>query len=255
MTTKTKRWLITLGGLLLVVGLLGGIKAGQIVTMVRANEAFSPPPESVAAAKVQAESWEESQSAIGTLVAFRAVTVSAELTGLVRQIGFESGAAVKKGAMMVKLDTSTEEAQLASARAEAALAKVNLERAQQLRAGEANAPADLDAAQARAKQAAAAVARLEATIAKKTIRAPFDGRVAIRQVELGQVVSPGAAIASLQSVTPIHAEFSLPQQALAHLAVGQRVHLHADPFPGAQWDGEITTINPEVDVATRNVRV
>src|SRR5574340_1012786 len=148
MTIKAKRWLITLGGLLLVVGLLGGIKVGQIVTMVRANEAFTPPPETVAAAKVQEESWEESQSAIGTLVAFRAVTVSAELPGMVRQIGFESGATVKRGAMMVKLDTSTEEAQLASARAEAALAKVNLERAQQLRAGEANAPADLDAAQA-----------------------------------------------------------------------------------------------------------
>src|SRR5262249_1994533 len=96
---------------------------------------------------------------------------------------------------------------------------------------------------------------LRATIAKKTIRAPFDGRIAIRQVELGQSVSPGTPIASLQSVTPIYAEFSLPQQALSELKLGQKVHLPTDIFPGASWDGVISTINSEVDVATRNVRV
>ncbi len=255
MTTKTRRWLLTTVGLVLVVGLLGGIKAGQIFTMVKAGASFAPPPESVATAKVEQVRWQGSRSAIGTLVAVRAVTLSAELTGKVQQIQFESGTSVRKGDLLVRLDTSAEQAQLASARADAALARANLERAKSLRAGEANSVADLDAARARAEQAEAAVANLQATIAKKMIRAPFDGRIAIRQVELGQVLAPGTPIASLQSVTPIHAEFSLPQQALAQLKEGQRVHVQTDAFPGATWDGEITTINPEVDVATRNVRV
>jgi membrane fusion protein (multidrug efflux system) len=132
---------------------------------------------------------------------------------------------------------------------------VNLERALTLRRNESNTPADLDAAEARAKQANAAVAALQATIAKKTLRAPFDGRISIRQVELGQVVAPGTPVASLQSVSPIHAEFWLPQQALADVRAGQQARVHTDAFPGASWTGEITTVNTEVDVATRNVRV
>jgi membrane fusion protein (multidrug efflux system) len=155
----------------------------------------------------------------------------------------------------VKLDTSAEEAQLAAAVADASLARLNLERARELRRGEANAPADLDAADARAKQADAVVRNLQATISKKTIRAPFDGRIGVRQVELGQVVSPGSPIASLQSVNPIRAEFWMPQQALADVAVGQRARLRTDTFPEAAWDGEITMVSPEVDAATRNVRV
>jgi membrane fusion protein (multidrug efflux system) len=214
-----------------------------------------PPPEAVSAAKVQEVEWERTKAAIGSLVAAQAVTVGTELPGTVREIGFESGATVKRGALLVKLDTSAEQAQLAAAVADASLAKLTLERARKLRAGEVNAQADLDAAEARAKQADAVVAQLRATIAKKTIRAPFDGRVAIRQVELGQVVSPGAAIASLQAVSPIHADFWLPQQALSDLKPGERVQIRTDIFPDARWEGAITTINPEVDVATRNVRV
>jgi membrane fusion protein (multidrug efflux system) len=99
------------------------------------------------------------------------------------------------------------------------------------------------------------VAALEATIAKKTLRAPFDGRISIRQVELGQVVAPGTPIASLQSVSPIHAEFCVPQQALAEVRPGQDARLRTDAFPDAEWVGVVTTVNPEVDVATRNVRV
>ncbi len=250
-----KRWLVTLLGLFLAIGLLGGIKAGQIGTMIKAGKSQVPPPEAVTTAKVEQVTWQGTRAAIGTLVAVRGVSLSAELAGSVREIGFEAGSTVKRGSILVKLDTSTEEAQLASALAEASLAKVNLERARSLREGGANAPADLDVAAARAKQAAATVATLRATIAKKTIRAPFDGRIAIRQVELGQVLAPGAPIASLQSVSPIHAEFWVPQQALADLKNGQRVRLRTDIFRDARWDGEITTINPEVDVATRNVRV
>ena len=99
------------------------------------------------------------------------------------------------------------------------------------------------------------MAQLQATIAKKTIRAPFDGRVSIRQVELGQVLSPGTAIASLVSITPIFADFYLPQQALADLQPGMQARLQTDVFPGSAWDGVVSTVNSEVDVATRNVRV
>ena len=249
------RWIVLVVGILLVVGVLAGVKAGQIVTMVRAGEAFAPPPESITAAKVAAAEWEATRSAVGSLVAVRGVTLGSEVAGTVREIGFESGTLVKRGAVLVKLDTSAEEAQLASASADEALAKITLQRARQLRAYEANAKADLDAAEARAKQTSGVVGNLRALIAKKTIRAPFDGRIAIRQVELGQVVSVGTPVASLQSVTPIHADFWLPQQVLAELAAGQRVRLQTDAFRGATWEGEVSTVNPEVDPATRNVRI
>ena len=130
-----------------------------------------------------------------------------------------------------------------------------LERNQSLRKQEVNTQAELEAAQARDKQTRAAVVNLQAIINKKIIRAPFDGRAGIRAVELGQVVSPGTPIVSLQTVSPIYAEFQLPQQALADVKLGQKVTLKVDVFPGKSWEGTVTTINPEVDPATRNVRM
>jgi len=254
MKTKTKLWIAVVLGLFVLVGALGGVKAAQIGSMIGAGKSFVPPPEAVSTAKVEAAEWQPSRSAIGSLVAVRGVTVSAELPGLVREIAFDSGSWVKRGALMVRLDTSTEEAQLGAAQADAQLARLNLDRARSLREGGANTPADLDGAEARMKQADAAVATLQATIAKKNIRAPFDGRVSIRQVELGQVVGPGTPIASVQSVDPIYAEFSLPQQSLAEVKVGQAARMRTDTFVNAAWDGQITTINSEVDAATRNVR-
>ncbi len=255
MKSKTKQRIIVIAGLLAVVAVLVGVKAGQIVTMVRAGESFVPPPESVTTGRVEPAQWEATRAAIGSLVAVRGVTLGSELTGIVREITFESGTSVKRGAVLVKLDTSAEEAQLAAAVADASLAKVNLERTRKLREGEAIAQADLDAAEARAKQTDATAANLRATIAKKTIRAPFDGRISIRQVELGQILSPGTPIASLQTVDPIYADFWLPQQALAELKLGQHAQMRTDAYPGAGWEGDITTINPEVDPSTRNVRV
>ncbi len=250
-----KKWVGFTVGAIVVVAALVGAKAGQIVSMVRASESFVPPPESVTTAPVERASWAKSTQAIGSLVALQGVVVAAELPGTVRTIAFEEGTHVKKGAVLVQLDTSAERAQLRAALAEASLARLSHERARKLRRGEANAQADLDAARARAEQADAAVANLRATIAKKTLRAPFDGRIAIRQVEVGQFVSPGTPIASLQSVSPIRADFWLPQQALSSVALGQRAVIRTDTFPDRKWNGEITTINPEVDPATRNVRV
>jgi membrane fusion protein, multidrug efflux system len=254
-TKKRGVWLLAIGAVVAVIAVLAGIKVQQIRAMINAGKSFAPPPESVTSAKVEAVLWQESRSAVGTLVAVRAVTVASELPGQVNQIGFESGALVRRGDMLVKLDTSIEEAQLAAAEADAALAKTSVKRARVLREGNSNTPAELDAAEARAAQTTASAAVLRATIAKKTIRAPFDGRISIRQVELGQVLAAGTAIASLQSISPVHAEFYLPQQALADLHAGLHARLHTDVFPQLSWDGLVTTVNPEVDVSTRNVRV
>jgi membrane fusion protein (multidrug efflux system) len=255
MKVRSKQWLSAVLGLLVVVGALVGIKAGQIGLMIASGKTFSPPPESVTSALVQAAEWQPSQPATGSVVAVHGVTLGAELPGTVREIDFDSGDSVRRGAVLVRLDTSTEEAQLVAARADATLARLALERSRSLRQGDVNTPADLEAAEARGAQAGAAVAGLEAAIAKKTIRAPFDGRIAIRQVEVGQVVTPGTPVASLQSVDPTFVDFWLPQQALASLKVGQQVRLRTDTYPGATWDGRLATINPEIDAATRNVRL
>ena len=255
MKSKAKVWMVSIVGIIVVLVSLVGIKVGQIRAMIRAGESFVPPPEAVTSAKVEAISWQSRRSAIGTIVAVHDAVLGAEFPGLIREVAFASGTTVKRGAAMVRLDTTNEEAQLASAQADLELAQATLERARALRKGEANTPAELEVAEARAKQTRAVVASIQATIAKKTIRAPFDGRVAMKQVERGQVVSPGTPLATLQSVDPIYAEFWLPQQALADLKVGQVATMRVDSFPGKTWQGAVSTVNSEVDSATRNIRV
>jgi membrane fusion protein, multidrug efflux system len=252
---RAKVWIIAIVAVLAVIAFLAGTKGAQIGALIGSQKTFKIPPESVTTTKVDKTSWLASREAVGTLVAVRAVTVASEVAGQVKQINFDSGADVKKGDLLVKLDTSVEEAQLASAEADLKLAEVTNKRQQTLRRTGANTPSDVDTAESRVASTLASAAQLRATIAKKTIRAPFDGRLAIRQVELGQVLSPGTLIASLQSVTPIHAEFWLPQQVLSDLHVNMHAEMTTDVFPGKKWTGVITTINPEVDISTRNVRV
>jgi membrane fusion protein (multidrug efflux system) len=255
MKAKGKVWIAAIIGLVVVVFALVGIKVGQIRAMIQAGRSFVPPPESVTSVKVAAATWQSRRAAIGTLIAVHDVTLGAELPGLIREVDFDSGRTVKRGAVLVRLDTTNEEAQLAAAVADAQLAKTTLDRAHALRKGGANTQVELEAAEARAKQTQAIVANIQATITKKTIRAPFDGRVAMKQVERGQVVSPGSPIATLQSIDPIYAEFSLPQQALADLKTGQVASMRVDSYPGKKWQGAISTVNSEVDPVTRNVRV
>jgi len=252
---RRRVWVFAVAALVGVVLVLAGVKVAQIRSMINAGKSFAPPPESVTAVKVEATQWEAARAAVGTLVAVRGVTVSSEVTGLVRRIGFDSGAFIRRGDVLVELDTSTEEAQLAAAKADAELARATLERTRSLRQSDYTSAADLDTANARAKQTTANVATLQATIAKKTIRAPFDGRVAIRQVELGQVLAPGTPVASLQSIHPIHADFWLPQQALSEVKPGMLARMRTDVFPQQSWEGLVTAVNSEVDVSTRNVRV
>ncbi len=255
MTTKRKMWTAVIVGLIISVAGLGGVKALQIGTMIKAGKSFAPPPEAVTTAQAEATQWQASHPAIGSLVAIHSVVIGSELPGTVREIFFDSGGVARSGAVLVKLDPSVEEAQLAAAVADATLARQGLDRARRLRKSDYTTAADIDAQESRFKQAEAAVAALRATIAKKTIRAPFDGRLGIRQVELGQVLSPGTPLVSLQSIDPIYAEFYLPQQTLSDLHRGMPTRLSTDAFPGKDWQGEISTVNPEVDLATRNVRV
>jgi membrane fusion protein (multidrug efflux system) len=255
MGIKRVRWWVGALGLLVVLVALGGVKAAQIGAMVKQGKTFKPPPESVTAATVTAQDWPAERSTVGTLVAIRGVTLSSELSGSVREIQFENGTFVQQGDVLVHLDTSTEEAQLQGALADAKLSKQNLVREKEMKAGRAVPQAEVDAAEAKVVQSDSAVANLRALIAKKILRAPFSGRVAIRQVELGQVVNAGAPVVSLQTIDPIYIELSLPQQAMEDLAVGQKAQVTLDVFPGHSWVGKVTTVNPEVDVSSRSVRV
>jgi len=168
--------------------------------------------------------------------------IVARVPGFIEERNFTEGQQVKKGDLLVQLDASAEEAQLASAKAGAELAAINLKRAQDLRTQNSNSQSDLDYAEAQAKQTEAAVANLESAVAKKTITAPFDGRIGIRTVNLGQYLPAGTAIVSLQSLDPIYADFSLPQQQLVDLTAGLTVHVTSDALPGQIIDGKITAL-------------
>jgi membrane fusion protein, multidrug efflux system len=241
--------------LVAVLGPLALVRGLQIRAMMAAGQNAGMPPQTVTATQVTAENWENSISATGSLAAVRGVTVGAELGGKVVKIAFESGATVNAGDVLVELDTTTEQAQLRAAEATAALAKANLERARELRQSSTNSPAELDAADAQAKQAAAQADNIRAAIAKKTVRAPFSGRLGLRLVNLGQILKEGEPITSLQTLDPIYVNFSLPQQKLSNISTDQTVRMKVDAAPGEIFEGKITAISPEVDTATRNVRV
>jgi membrane fusion protein (multidrug efflux system) len=253
MNTKTKKLVYTIVGLLVLGGGLAGIKYWQIQKMIHAPRGF--PPGTVTTSQAREELWAPALNAVGSLAAVQGTTLSNELAGTVTKIAFESGAHVKKGDLLVQLDTSAEEAQLASAQAGAELADINLKRAQDLREQNSNSQSDLDSAEAQAKQAKASVANLESAVAKKTITAPFDGRIGIRTVNLGQYLPAGTAIVSLQSLDPIYVDFALPQQQLAGLTPGLTVEVTTDALPGQTIEGKITAIDPQVDSATRNLQI
>ena len=244
---------------LLIVAVFAGplaiVRFFQVRAMQAAQEHAFMPPTVVTASPVAPQSWENTLDATGTVEAVQGVTVAAEVAGKVVRIDFEPGAHVKANDLLVQLDTSIEEAQLQAAQATAALAKANLARAKELRESNTNSPAELDAADAQAKQAAAQVENIRAVIAKKSIRAPFAGQLGLRQVNLGQILREGDPITSLQTLSPIYVDFSLPQQQLSSVAVGQTVRVQIDAAPGQAFEGKINAINPEVDPVTRAVRV
>jgi len=250
-----KKLFFTAGGLVLLVGVLAGIKVLQFQTMFAAGAAMVPPPEPVTTAAVSEETWAPTIDAVGSLAAVQGVTVAAELDGKVVKIAFEPGSTAQAGELLVQQDTSTEEAQLRAAEASVDLARISLTRAHELLAQKTISQSELDTADAQYKQATAQADNIRAAIAKKTIRAPFTGRLGLRLVNLGQMLRAGDAIASLQTLDPIYVNFSLPQQQLARIDAGATVRVTTDAAPGQVFEGRVTAINPDIDTSTRNVRV
>ena len=250
-----KRILFTVLVLLIVIAVLAGVKALQIQAMVEQGKKAFIPPDTVTTFAVRVESWETSLSAVGSLTAVQGVTVAAELAAKVTEIAFEPGARVSKGDLLIRQDTSVEEAQLPGAEAQVALAESVLARDVEMLKDKIVSQADYDAAVAARQQAIAQVSTLRATIAKKTIRAPFGGRLGIRQVNLGQTLREGDPIVTLQTLDPIYVNFALPQQELARLRTGLPVRVTSDAMPGMAINGRITTVNPLVDAETRNIQL
>lgn len=250
-----KRIIITLIGIIVLIGGLAGIKYLQIERMTAYGDNFMPPPEIVTTAIAKNDSWESLLTAVGSLEAVQGVVVTAELTGKVVHIAFEPGTRVKAGDLLVQQDTSVESAQLRAAEAALTLAKINFERTKKLVANKTVSQSDFDNADAQLKEAVAQADNIRAVIGKKTIRAPFAGRLGIRQVNLGQTLNEGDEIVSLQSLDPVYVNFLLPQQRLAQVYPGLAIRLTTDAFPGQVISGKTTTINPQVDAATRNIRI
>src|SRR5512136_1456797 len=250
-----KRIIFAILGLVIVIAILAGIKFLQIRAMIDQGKKFVPPPETVTTATVKADSWENALTAVGTLTAVQGVNVSAELSGKVVKIAFESGTTVKKGALLISQDTSSEEAQLPGLEAQVTLTRTVLDRNAKMLAKKIISQSDYDTALANYDQARAQVANVRATIAKKTIRAPFSGRLGIRQVNLGQMLREGDPIVTLQSLDPIYVNFSLPQQELSKLHPGLPVRVTCDALPDVTVEGRVTAMNPLVDADTRNIQV
>jgi membrane fusion protein (multidrug efflux system) len=250
-----KRIIFAILGLVIIIAILAGIKFLQIRAMIDQGKKFVPPPETVTTAVVRADSWENALTAVGTLTAVQGVTVSAELSAKVVKIDFESGTTVKKGALLVSQDISSEEAQLPGAEAQVKLTKTILDRDARMLEKKIISESEYDTAVANYDQARAQVASIRATIAKKTIRAPFSGRLGIRQVNLGQILREGDPIVTLQALDPIYADFTLPQQQISLLHTGLAVRISSDSLPGVTIEGRVKAINPLIDADTRNVKV
>ena len=250
-----KKLTLAIVGLVLVVGAIVYAKLGQFSAMGDAAASMAMPPETVTAVVANSAQWEQVISATATVSAVQGVTVSAEVSGRVSRIAFESGAMVAAGEVLLQLDTASEDAQLASAASAAALAQADLVRVRKLGKRDLASEDAVDRAEAQVKDTVAQVGMTRALIAKKTVRAPFAGRLGLRLVNLGQILGEGDPIVALQTLDPVHVDFSVPQRQLAQLHQGMQVRVTADAAPGQTFSGEIIAVSPEVDPATRNVRV
>ncbi len=237
----------------LIVG-LGFVKYRQVQAAIAMGASFAPPPTSVTTVIAKQETWPSTLTVVGTAAAIRGVTVSADLPGTVDKIHFESGQWVKQGDVLVELDTRQEKAQLANVEAQRDLAKINYGRLEQLVKEGVTARSEYDTATANQKATEAQVGEIRATIARKTIRAPFAGVLGLRQANLGQYLAPGAAIVSLQALNPIYANFGIPQQAVPQMKLGHGVHV-TNNGTGIALSGRITALDSVVDEKTRNIQV
>src|SRR5438876_2001637 len=251
MRTKRGAVVAAIGGVLALVVLLAGIKAMQIGKMMRSPQMM--PATTVTSAEVKEEDWAPTLSSVGSVSAVQGAVISAELAGIVSEISFENGAEAKKGDVLMKLDTSQEEALLRSAAAEAQLARTDLERSRDLAMKKVVSSAELDSAQSKFTRLNAVVDQMRSNIRKKTLIAPFDGQLGIRQVNVGQMINAGQQVVPLTSLDPVFADFALPQQYLGQLTPGLEVHVTTDAIPGRVFNGKLTAINSMVDSSTRNI--
>ncbi len=257
--SNRKRFVIAAGISLLAIGLLAGTKFAQISSLIRfgeAAQAAGPPPEAVGTDVAKEGAWEAVLDAVGNVAAARGVTISNEVPGVVRAIRFESGAKVRAGQVLVELDASVERAQLASLRARLALANTTAGRTRRLAESGAYTKAQLDTDEAQLKTVSADVRALEAQIDRKTVRAPFAGKLGIRSVNLGQYLTPGTPVTVLESLDAVYVDFTVPQQQVARVPAGTPTRV---VIPGTQppqtLDGEVAAIDPNADPATRAVKV
>ncbi|HJW40750.1 MAG TPA: efflux RND transporter periplasmic adaptor subunit [Rhizomicrobium sp.] len=239
----------------IVLFLIFGFEAFRTIMIHRFLATLSNPPQTVSTAPAQSLDWQPQLQAVGSLRAVNGADLSIELAGIVDKIGFNSGDDVAAGATLLELRAEDDIAHLHSLQASAALAQINYDRdAKQLKI-QAVSQAQLDSDAANLKNAQAQVAEQQAVVDKKTLRAPFAGHLGIRAVDVGQYLTAGTTIVTLQALDPIYVDFYLPQQALEQIKNGQKVRARIDTYPGVDFAGTISAINPKVEVDTRNIQV
>lgn len=249
-------WFIIVG--VLLGALVGGLVwfnyfRGQMIKQFFANN--KPPPTVVSAAEAKSEVVPNLLTAVGSLVAVHQVDVSADVNGRVTEIKFEPGAHVEAGTPLVQLFDMPEQGDLANYKAQATVAQLSLDRAKQLASRQFGPQATVDTAQAAYDQAMAGIAKTEALISQKLVRAPFSGDLGVRKVEVGQYLTAGTAIVSLTDLSELWANFTVTEKDSGNLKVGQPVRLKVDAYPGRTFDAKITTIEPQIATDTRNIRV
>ena len=238
-------------GVLALFLALADVKAFQFRKM--GASPMTMPPTTVSSAVVKEEDWAPTLSAVGSISAVQGAIVSTELGGIVSEVGFQSGSEAKKGDVLLKLDSSSEEALLHTAEADLELARANLQRERDLAARKVVSKQELDAAESTFGQKQGTVDNMRAFIAKKQVHAPFDGQLGIRQVNVGQMINSGQQVVSLQALDPVYVDFALPQQELSKLAPGLEALVRTDAVPGREFKGKLTALNSMVDTVTRNV--
>jgi len=252
------RYLLPIFGLFALIAALVGVKFQQISMLIgfgKMAQAAGPPPEAVGTTTSREDTWEGTLSAVGSIAAAKGVAVGNDAPGLVSRILFESGQVVQAGQVLVELDTSVERAQLASARARMDLAEITATRSRALVKSNAIAQSQLDSDEATLKTARTDLAAIEAQIDRKTVRAPFGGRLGIRAVNLGQYLNPGTMVTVLEAIDSVYVDFELPQQRLSDIKVGMPVRVTIEGAGSAGQDGTVAAVDPAIDAATRTIKV
>src|SRR5947209_6132690 len=223
----------------------------QIAKMM--SSPMQMPATTVTSTTVKEEDWAPILSAVGSVSAVQGAVLSTDLAGTVAEVKFESGAVAKKGDVLVRLDVSSEEGQLRTAEADLELARQDLARTRDLAARKVISKAELDAAESKFKQKEGAVENMRGQVGKKEVRAPFDGQLGIRQVNVGQMINAGQQVIALTALDPVYVDFALPEQHVSKLTKDLEVRVHVDALLGREFNGKLTAINSNVDPITRNV--